>query len=81
MEDFQRQAVYDAEESCTFWLAGQHLSEEEADALIAKISKCKKLVLTHFVPTKFNEKNLKKLIKKDYGKYPIIGKDLLTIKI
>ena len=39
MEDFQRQAVYDAEESCTFWLAGQHLSEEEADALIAKISK------------------------------------------
>ena len=48
---------------------------------IAKISKCKKLVLTHFVPTKFNEKNLTKLIKKDYGKYPIIGKDLLTIKI
>jgi len=48
---------------------------------IAKISKCKKLVLTHFVPTTFNEKKLKRIIKKDYGKNPIIGKDLLTINI
>jgi len=48
---------------------------------IAKISRCKKLVLTHFVPTSFNEKNLKKIVKKDYGKNPIIGKDLLTIKL
>ncbi len=57
-----------------------HTSSDEVGK-IAKISKCKKLVLTHFVPTTFNENKLKKLIKKDYGKYPIIGKDLLTIKI
>ena len=48
---------------------------------IAKITGCKKLVLTHLVPTKFNEKNLKKTIKSDYGKNPIIGYDLLNIKI
>ena len=57
-----------------------HTSSDEVGK-IAKISKCKKLVLTHFVPTTFNENKLKKLIKKDYGKFPIIGKDLLTIKI
>jgi len=48
---------------------------------IAKLAKCKKLVLTHLVPTKFNEKKLKKIVKNDYGKNPIIGKDLLRIKI
>tara|TARA_B100000686_G_scaffold307157_1_gene347184 strand:+ start:15 stop:842 length:828 start_codon:yes stop_codon:yes gene_type:complete len=48
---------------------------------IAKIARCKKLVLTHFVPTKFNEKKLINIVKNDYGKKPIIGKDLLKIKI
>ena len=48
---------------------------------IAKISRSKKLVLTHFVPTKFNEKKLKKIVKSDFGKNPIVGKDLLRIKI
>ena len=48
---------------------------------IAKISKCKKLVLTHFVPTRFNEKKLINTVEKDFGKKPIIGKDLLKIKI
>ena len=48
---------------------------------IAKLANCKKLVLTHLVPTKFNEKKLKKIVKKDYGKDPIIGKDLLKITI
>ena len=48
---------------------------------VAKISRCKKLVLTHFVPTVFNEKKLIKIVKKDYGKKPVIGKDLLKIKI
>ena len=48
---------------------------------IAKIICCKKLVLTHLVPTKFNEKKLKKTIKDDFGKNPIIGYDLLKIKI
>ena len=48
---------------------------------IAKLTKCKKLVLTHLVPTKFNEKKLKKTISDDYGKDPIIGYDLLKIKI
>ncbi len=48
---------------------------------VAFISRAKKLVLTHFVPTKFNKKNLKKVIKKDFGKDPIIGEDLMTIKI
>ena len=38
MEDFQRQAVYDAEEKCSFWMQGKHLSEQEADELITKIS-------------------------------------------
>lgn len=48
---------------------------------IASLSQCKKLILTHFVPTQFNEKKLKAVVKKDFGKYPIIGKDLLSIKI
>ena len=48
---------------------------------IAKITKCKKLVLTHLVPSRFNEKKLKEVVKNDFGKYPIIGKDLLKIKI
>jgi len=48
---------------------------------IAKLTKCKKLVLTHLVPTKFNENKLKKTIKTDFGKNPIIGKDLLKIRI
>ncbi len=48
---------------------------------IAKIARCKKLVLTHLVPTKFNERKLKKIVKADFGKDPIIGKDLLKIEI
>ena len=48
---------------------------------IASLARCKKLVLTHLVPTKFNEKKLKKIVKKDFGKDPIIGRDLLKIKI
>ena len=48
---------------------------------IAKITRCKQLVLTHLVPTKFNERKLKKVIKSDFGKDPIIGKDLLKIRI
>ncbi len=48
---------------------------------IAKITKCKKLVLTHLVPTRFDENKLKKVVKTDFGKNPIIGRDLLKIKI
>jgi len=48
---------------------------------VASIIGCKKLVLTHFVPTKFNEIKLKDIVKRDFGKDPIIGKDLLQIKI
>ena len=48
---------------------------------IAKLTNCKKLVLTHLVPTKFNEKKLKNTIKLDFGKNPIVGYDLLKIKI
>ena len=48
---------------------------------IAKLTNCKKLVLTHLVPTKFNESKLKKTIRDDYGKNPIIGYDLLKIII
>ena len=48
---------------------------------VAFISKAKKLVLTHFVPTRFNKNNLKKIVKKDFGKDPVIGEDLMTIKI
>ena len=48
---------------------------------IAKLTKCKKLVLTHLVPTTFNENKLKDTVKKDFGKNPIIGKDLLKIRI
>ena len=48
---------------------------------IASLTRCKRLVLTHLVPTKFNEKKLKKIVKKDFGKDPIIGRDLLKIKI
>ncbi len=48
---------------------------------IAKISRCKKLILTHFVPTRFNEKKLIDIVKKDFGKNPVIGKDLLKINI
>ena len=48
---------------------------------IAKITNCKKLVLTHFVPTKFNENKLMKIVRNDFGKNPIVGKDLLKIQI
>ncbi len=48
---------------------------------VAKLSNCKKLVLTHFVPTKFNISKLKQTVRKDFGSEPIIGEDLLTIKI
>ena len=48
---------------------------------VAKIMKCRKLVLTHLVPTRFNEKKLKDIVKKDYGKSPIVGKDLLKVII
>ena len=48
---------------------------------VASLTRCKKLVLTHFVPTQFNVKKLKSVVKKDYGKDPIIGKDLLKIII
>lgn len=48
---------------------------------VAFIARAKKLVLTHFVPTRFNKNNLKKVVKKDFGKNPIIGEDLMTIKI
>ena len=48
---------------------------------VAFISRAKKLVLTHFVPTRFNKKNLKRVVKKDFGKDPVIGEDLMTIKV
>jgi ribonuclease Z len=48
---------------------------------VASLTRCKKLILTHFVPTKFNEKKLQNVVKKDFGKNPIIGKDLLKINI
>jgi len=48
---------------------------------VAFITQSKKLVLTHFVPTRFNKIKLKKIVKKDFGKDPIIGEDLLTIKV
>jgi ribonuclease Z len=48
---------------------------------VAFIARTKKLVLTHFVPTRFNKNNLKKVVKKDFGKDPIIGEDLMTIKV
>ena len=48
---------------------------------VAKLSNCKKLVLTHFVPTRFNISKLKKIVRRDFGKDPIIGNDLLTINI
>ena len=48
---------------------------------VAFIARAKKLVLTHFVPTRFNKNNLKKVVKKDFGKDPIIGEDLMTIKV
>jgi len=48
---------------------------------VAFIARAKKLVLTHFVPTRFNKNNLKKMVKKDFGKDPIIGEDLMKIKI
>ena len=48
---------------------------------VAKITRCKKLVLTHFVPPQFNENKLIDVVTKDFGKKPIIGKDLLKITI
>jgi ribonuclease Z len=48
---------------------------------VAFISRAKKLVLTHFVPTRFDKNKLKKVVKKDFGKDPIIGEDLMKIKI
>ena len=38
VKDFQRQAVYRAEDECSFWLQGKYFSEEEADELITRIA-------------------------------------------
>ena len=57
-----------------------HTSSEDVGK-VAKICKAKKLVLTHFVPPRFNEKKLIKTIKKDFDKKLIIGKDLLMINL
>ena len=57
-----------------------HTSSEDVGK-IAKISKAKKLVLTHFVPPQFNEQRLINKVKKDFGKKPILGKDLLKINV
>ena len=46
---------------------------------IAKKVQAKNLVLTHFVPPNFNKKKLVGLVSGDYGKEPIIGKDLMTV--
>ena len=48
---------------------------------VAFITQSKKLVLTHLVPTQFNKGRLKNIVKKDFGKIPIIGEDLMKIKI
>ena len=48
---------------------------------VASLTRCKKLVLTHFVPTKFNQNNLKKIVKKDFKNNLVLGKDLLKIII
>ncbi len=48
---------------------------------VAFITQSKKLVLTHFVPTRFNKTRLKNVVSKDFGKDPIIGEDLMTIKV
>ena len=48
---------------------------------VAFITQSKRLVLTHFVPTRFNKGRLKNIVKKDFGKIPIIGEDLMKIKI
>ena len=40
---------------------------------IAKLTRCKKLVLTHFVPTKFNERKLKKLLGMILEKIQLLG--------
>ena len=57
-----------------------HTSSEDVGK-IAKISLAQKLILTHFVPPNFNEKKLINKVKKDFGKKPVIGKDLLTITV
>ena len=57
-----------------------HTSSEDVGK-IAKISQAKKLVLTHFVPPQFNVRKLMNTVKKDFGKKPIIGKDLLKITV
>ncbi len=48
---------------------------------IAKEVKAKNLVLYHFVPPIFDEKELIKRVSKDFGKSPILGKDLMTLDI
>ena len=57
-----------------------HTSSDQVGK-VAKIMRCKKLVLTHFVPTQFNQIKLKSKVKRDFGKNPIIGKDVLRISI
>ena len=48
---------------------------------VAFIAQAKKLVLTHFVPTRFNKNKLKQVVKKDFGEDPVIGEDLMNIKV
>lgn len=55
-----------------------HTISEEVGK-IAKLAKAKNLILTHFVPPIFDKKKLINIVRKDYGKTPIIGEDLMTI--
>ena len=48
---------------------------------IAKKVQAKNLVLSHFVPPTFDKKKLENIVKKYYGKNPILGEDLMTIDI
>ena len=57
-----------------------HTSSTEVGKIAKKVN-AQNLVLTHFVPTTFNEKKLIEIIMKYYGKKPILGKDLMIIDV
>ena len=48
---------------------------------VAKRVKAKNLILSHFVPPIFDKKKLEDIVRKEYGKNPILGEDLMTIDI
>jgi len=57
-----------------------HTTPKEV-GILAENAKVKKLILNHFVPPVFNEKELERKVKEHYSGEVVTGRDLLEINL